>query len=42
MLLSSLSAFVQATPGEMQARDQWVAARFGGEAAALPISFTLD
>ena len=42
MLLSSLSALAQATPGEMQARDQWVAARFGGGAAALPISFTLD
>ena len=41
ILLSSLSAFAQATPGEMQARDQWVAARFGGGSAALPISFSL-
>lgn len=41
IMLTSLSAFAQGTPGEMQARDQWVAARFGGGAVALPISFTL-
>ena len=35
------AALAQATPAEMQARDQWVAARFSGEAASLPISFTL-